>query len=206
MIAILDCGSEDSAKTKQALDSLGADARIVSSAGDLARASKIILPNGGSFPELVRLIRDRGLVEPLLRAADQGVHILAVSHGMHVLMDVSYEDGQHTGLGVISGKATAFDFGTHPAARHFVLPHQGWNQVTWSNGCPLFNDLQSGEYFYFNHSHHVEPLDARLVAGRCNHGIDFAAVVWQGHVFAAEFLPERSEQAGLKVLANFLAL
>lgn len=206
MIAILDCETGDLTRVKQALDSLGADARIVNSADGLARAAKIILPNGGSFAKTVRALRDRGLVGPLLRAADQGSHVLALSLGMHVLMDVSFEDGQHTGLGLIAGKAASFDFGTHPAARHFVLPHQGWNQVTWSNGCPLLTGLESGEYFFFDHTHHAEPLDGRIVAGRCNHGIDFAAVLWQGRIFATQFLPERSEQAGLKVLANFLAM
>jgi len=206
MIAILDCEIGDSAKLKKALDSLGADAKLVDCASDLGRASKIILPDGGSFARAVRAIRDRCLVGPLLQAADQGVPFLALSLGMHVLMDVCHEDGQHTGLGLIAGKATTFDFGLHPAARHFVLPHQGWNQVTWSNGCPLLSGLRSGEYFFFNHSHHAEPLDGSLVAGRCNHGIDFAAVLWQKRIFATQFLPERSEQAGLKVLANFLAL
>ncbi len=206
MIAILDCETGDLTRVKQALDSLGADARVVNSADGLERAAKIILPNGGAFAQTVRSLRDCGFVGPLLRAADRGAHILALSLGMHLLMDVSFEDGQHTGLGLIAGKATTFNFGTHPAARHFVLPHQGWNQVTWSTDCPLLNGLQSGAYFFFDHSCHAEPLNQDLIAGRCNHGIEFAALLWQGRLFATQFLPERSEQAGLKVLANFLAM
>jgi imidazole glycerol-phosphate synthase subunit HisH len=206
MIAILECEGGDAQRMQKAFASFGADAQVVSSVVDLDRASKIVIPSGNSFPQTARGIRDRGMIGPLLRAIDDGRAILGVSLGFHLLMDVSYEDGQHTGLGAIPGKVARFDFGTHPAARHFVLPHQGWNQVVWSNGCPLFAGLQSGEYFYFNHSHHAEPLDERLIAARCNHGIDFAAAVWQGRIFAIQFLPERSGEAGLKLLANFLAI
>ena len=206
MIAILDCEAGDAQRIQKAFTSFGADAKVVGSIDGLDRASKLVIPSGSSFRQAARYIRDRGLVGPLLRAIDDGRGILAVSLGLHLLMDVSYEDGQHTGLGAIHGKVARFDFGTHPAARHFVLPHQGWNQVVWSNGCPLLTGLKSGEYFYFDHSYHAEPLDEKTVAARCNHGIDFAAVISQGRVFATQFLPERSGEAGLKLLANFVAI
>jgi glutamine amidotransferase len=206
MIAILDCETGDARRIQKAFSSFGADTQIVNSIDGLDRAAKIVIPSGSSFRENARWIRDRRLVGPLLRAINDGRGILAVSLGLHLLMDVSYEDGQHTGLGAIPGKVARFDFGTHPAARHFVLPHQGWNQVVWSNGCPLLAGLRSGEYFYFDHSYHAEPLDEHAVAARCNHGIDFAAVIEQDRIFATQFLPERSEEAGLKLLANFVAI
>ncbi|HVP13836.1 MAG TPA: imidazole glycerol phosphate synthase subunit HisH [Phycisphaerae bacterium] len=206
MIAILECETGDSSRLQKVFASFGADAKVVGFTEGLDRASKIVIPSGTSFRQTVRSVRDRGLVGPLLRAVEDGRAVLAVSLGMHLLMDVSYEEGQHTGLGAIHGKVARFDFGDHPAARHFVLPHQGWNQVVWSNGCPLLTGLHSGEYFYFDHSYHAEPLDERTIAARSNHGIDFAAVLWQGRVFATQFLPERSGEAGLKLLANFLAM
>jgi imidazole glycerol-phosphate synthase subunit HisH len=206
MIAILECETGESQRMQKAFAGMGADAKIVGSIEGLDRASKIVIPSGGSFAPAIRSVRDRGLIGPLLRAVDDGRAILAVSLGLYLLMDVSYEEGQHTGLGAIHGKVTRFDFGNHPAARHFVLPHQGWNQVIWSNGCPLLAGLHSGEYFYFDHSHLAEPLDERVIAARCNHGVDFAAVIAQGRIFATQFLPDRSGEAGLKLLANFLAM
>lgn len=206
MIAILELETTAPQRLKEAFDALGADSRTVNSVEALNSASKIVLPPGGSLSHIVGSLRDRGLVGPLLRALEDGRPVLAISVGMHLLMDVSYEDGQHAGLGAIHGKAARLEFGQHPAAKHFVLPHRGWNQVTWSDGCPLLAGLQSGEYFYFDHSYHAEPLEERAIAARCNHGIDFAAVLWQQRVFGVQFLPERSEQAGLTVLTNFVAM
>jgi len=204
MIAIIDCESGATEQVRGILTDLGADAQIVSAAEAIGRASKIVLPSTHSFPDMIRSIRDRGFVAPLLHAINEGRPVLGISHGMHLLMDVSYEDGQHTGLGAIHGKATHFDFGEHPAAKHFVVPHQGWNQVNWTDGCPLLAGLNSGEYFYFDHMNHAEPLDRQFITAECNHGIDFAAVLWNRNVFGTQFLPERSEDAGRKLLINFL--
>ncbi len=204
MIAIVECESGNSEKVRDILTDLGADAQVVNSGEAIGRASKIVLPSTQSFSETIKRIRDRGFVAPLLTAVNDGRPVLGISHGMHLLMDVSFEDGQHTGLGAIHGKATHFDFGDHPAAKHFVVPHQGWNQVNWTNGCPLLAGLQSGDYFYFDHMNHAEPLDRRVVTAECNHGIDFAAVLWNRNVFGTQFLPERSDEAGRKLLMNFI--
>jgi imidazole glycerol-phosphate synthase subunit HisH len=206
VIAILQYETGDPKRMHKALVSLGADASVVDSVEGLDRASKIVIPSGTSFRQAVLFLRDRRLVAPLLRAFEDGRAILAASLGLHLLMDVSYEDGQHTGLGAIHGKVTRFEFGDHPAARHYVLPHQGWNQVVWPGDCPLLTGLRSGEYFYFDHSYHAEPLDGRAIAARSNHGIEFASVIWQKRLFGTQFLPEKSEETGLKLLTNFLAM
>ncbi len=206
MIAILDCPVGESAGIKEAFGAIGAEAELTDSIDGLQRAAKIVLPPGASFPRTIRCLRDRGLVGSLIRAADQGRHLLGIGQGLHLLFDVSHEAGQHTGLGLIPGKVTPFDLAGHPVAAQTVLPHQGWGQVRWTSNCPLFTGLVSGEYFYFEHSCYAEPLDERLVAAECTHGIDFSAAVWRGNVFATQFLPEKSNEAGLRVLANFASL
>ncbi len=206
MIAIVDCESCDTQGIQRALDRLDADAAVVQSADGLERASKIVLPPSDSFPRMIRSLRDRGLVGPLLEAAHGSRPLLGISHGMHLLFDVTYEDGQHTGLGLIHGKVIRFDLGKHPAARHFLLPHEGWNRVQWTDDCPLTAGLDSGEYFYFNHARHAEPLDRADATAVCNHGVDFTALVWKGCIFGTQFLPEKSEDAGMKLLANFVRL
>ena len=206
MIAIVDCAATEPHGLRRVLQDLGADVNVTASVEALDRAQKLIIPTGKSFAGTVRILRDRQLVQPLLRAVRERRPILGISLGLHVLLDVSYEAGQHTGLGVVHGKVSEFDFGPHPAARHFTLPHQGWNQVHWMSDCPLMAGLQSGDHFYFDHSLHAEPLDHRAISAQSNHGIDFTAAIWQDHVYATQFLPERSEDAGKKLLANFLAL
>lgn len=191
---------------KRAFDELGIPVEVVRSVERLERASRLILPHSDSFARAIRSIRDRGFIAPLMRAIDQGRLIFGAGHGLHLLFDVSYEEGQHTGLGVIPGKVTFFDFGTHPVARSTAMPHRGWNHVFWSQSCPVFTGLDMREQFYFDHSFHAEPLDRQHVAATCNHGIHFSAAVWRGPVFGVQFLPERSDAAGLGVLKNFASL
>lgn len=206
MIAVIDYETSSTQSLMKALGELGIDARLAAGIDDVQRAPKIILPAGDSYPKAARWLRDGGLVPPLLRAVDERRRVLGIGLGLHLLLDVSHEDGLHTGLGLLHGKAARLDPGDHPAARRFVLPHVGWNQVNWSSDCPLLAGIQSGEYFFFNHSYHAEPLDVRCAAGRCNHGVEFVAVLWSDCVMGVQFLPEKSGAVGRQVLRNFAAV
>lgn len=203
MIAIIDCDASDARPVKRAFDRIGADAVLVDAPYRIDPAAKIVIPPARSLPKMIRSLRDRRFISPVIQAVADGRPILGISQGMHLLFDVSYENGQHTGLGLVHGKVIRFEFGDHPAARHFVLPHEGWNQVNWTEDCPLTLGLSSGDYFYFRHDHLAEPLDRTAAYGVCNHGIDFTALVCQDPVFGTQFLPEKSEDAGLTLLANF---
>ncbi len=206
MIAILDCQAHDADRVKNAFRDTGADAKVVIAVDAVERAAKIVLPDVSSYARAIAALRDRGLIGALLRAIDRGCPILGISRGLHMLLDVSYEAGQHTGLGIIHGKATRFDFGSHPAARHFTVPHTGWNEVQLTADCPLMAGVASGAYFYFDHAYHAEPLDDRTICATTNHGVDFTAVLRRDRVFGTQFLPERSDEPGRTVLANFARL
>jgi glutamine amidotransferase len=206
VIGILEYESAEAEAVQAAFSAVGADAQLVNSIDRLDRCSKVVLPPTTSFRSAVRFIRDRGFVTPLMRAIDQRRPVLGMAQGLHLLFDVSYEEGQHTGLGVIPGKVAAFDFEGHAIGQKATLPHRGWNQVHWSRACPLFEGIESGERFYFDHSFHAEPLDIQLVVGRSNHGIDFSAAVWSGSVVGTQFLPVFSDNAGARVLRNFAAI
>lgn len=206
MIAIVNYESARTQEIRDAFAGIDVDADIVASIDRVDRASRIVLPPAASLARAIRAVRDAGIIPSLMRAIDQGRPLLGIGHGLHLLFDVSYEEGQHTGLGVIPGKVTGFDFAGHPVGRSTRVPHQGWSQVTWLNGCPLFAGLKSGQEFYFDHAYHAEPLDHRLVAATCSHGIDFSAAVWNGPVFGVQFLPEKSGEAGLQLLKNFASL
>lgn len=206
MIAVVDCEGCRTRGVMSALSKLGIDASLVTTAESIERADKIVLPPSLSYRRMLGFLRDRQLVAPLLKAIDDNRPVLGIGGGLNVLFDMSYEDQQHTGLGVVHGRVSRFEFGQHPAARHFFVPHQGWNQVHWAIDCPLFEGLESGEYFYFDHCVHPEPLDSRHVAAKSNHGIDFASAVTQNRTFGTVFLPERSDSAGATVLRNFAEL
>jgi glutamine amidotransferase len=207
MIAIVGVEGSRSDDLRRAFVGLGAACEVVHSVDRLERAQKIILPDVGSFPRGIRAIRDGGLLGPIFRAADQGRPILGIGRGLHLFFDVSYEEGQHTGLGVIHGKVTGLDAGGHRSTGPLSLPHQGWGEVEWLEEFPLAGaGVPGGRSYYFDHSHHAEPLDESVVCGRSNYGVDFAAVVRQGNLIGTEFRPERSGEAGWKLLERFARL
>lgn len=204
MLALFDLDGFESAGIEASLKKLGADVVSAASADALHRSDRIVLPHVGSDRRALASIRDGGLVEPLLTAIDAGCPVLAVSSGMHLLFDVIHAESQHSGLGVIHGRAAKFEFGDRPAARHFSPTHQGWNQVFWEDTFPLVHGLKSGDYFYFDHALFGQPLDRRMISATANHGLEFCAVVRRGEVFGTQFLPERSDATGRTVLENFV--
>jgi len=206
VIAVLDYDTAQSKELRAAMAELGADARVISTPVELDRAAAVVLPTAKSLPAAAVSLRDRGWITPLTRAVESGRPVLAIGAGLHLLMDVCYDEGVCTGLGVIPGKAVRFDFGSHPAARHFPTPHTGWNRVNWVAECPLLTGLKTGEYFYFDHGAHVEPLDEHTAIGETNHGVDFCSILWQDSLYGVEFLPERSNDAGRRILSSFASL
>lgn len=206
MLSILQIDGCNTRGLLRVIENLGLPNRMVESPSDLERADKLVIPSSRSFTRFIAAIRDRGLVGPLIRFIEGKRPVLGISEGMHLLFDVSYEEHQHVGLGVIHGKVAHFDFGDHPAAKHFKAPHQGWNQVHWAVECPLMNGIDSGGYFYFDHVGHAEPLDNRFIAARTNHGLDFASVISRERLFGVEFLPEKSDGLGEQILRNFAAM
>lgn len=191
---------------QKGFERVGADARIVTSAEEIVRASKVVLPGVGAFADAIDHIREQGLAEPILEVIDSGRPFLGICLGLQLLFDVSYEDGEYTGLGVIPGKVVRFDFDELPAARGLKVPHMGWNQLYWDEPCPVLNGLRPGTYFYFVHSYHVQPIEADVKVARSEYGVNFVAMIWRDNLFAMQFHPEKSQENGLKILRNFTAL
>lgn len=206
MIAIVDYGMGNLRSVQKGLERVGASAEIAQSPDALARASKLVLPGVGAFRDAMAHLREQDLIEPLVEAAQSGRPFLGICLGLQLLFDVSYEDGEYPGLGIIPGRVVRFDFSKNPAAAGLKIPHMGWNQVTWTTPCPLFQGLSSGQHFYFVHSYYVDPVDPEVTCGRCDYGRQFTAMIQRRNLFATQFHPEKSQQAGLTMLRNFAAL
>jgi glutamine amidotransferase len=119
---------------------------------------------------------------------------------MQLLARTGLEHGSHEGLGWV-------DATVHPLVTEdpdLRIPHTGWSEVSpgASDGSPL-DGVRPGETFYFNHSYHLVPDDPGVVAARCAHGGEFVAAIMADNLFATQFHPEKSQQAGLEVLAGF---
>jgi glutamine amidotransferase len=206
VIAIIDYGMGNLRSVQKAFERVGADARIVSSEDEIERASRVVLPGVGAFADAIANLRKQGLVEPVLQAIESGRPFLGICLGLQLLFDVSYEDGEHTGFGMVPGKVVRFDFADLPAARGLKIPHMGWNQLHWDEPCPLLAGLTSGTYFYFVHSYHVQPVEADVKTARCDYGVEFVAMIWRQNLYATQFHPEKSQKSGLKILENFTRL
>ena len=205
MIAILDYATSRAADYKKAFESIGAPAAIVNSLDRLEAAHQILLPPCDSFPQAVRSIRDRGLISAIFRAVDDGRPVLGVAQGAHLLFDVSYEDGQHTGLGLFPGKVTGFQFTGQPIASAADRIHRGWSSIQSDANHALLDGIPPDAQFYFDHAFFAEPLDEQLVAATCFHGVQFPTLVGHGNLQAVEFLPEKSGDVGRQFLKNFAA-
>lgn len=203
MVGIIDYGMGNLRSVQKAFERFEADARIITTPQEICEADKIVLPGVGAFADCVAHLRDRGLVDSILRTIEQGKPFLGICLGMQMLFDVSYEDGEYQGLGVIPGKVVRFDFTGRPDAAELKIPHMGWNQVFWDRPCPVFRDLSSGEWFYFVHSYYVAPKDPSVICGRCEYGTEFTAMIWKDNIMAMQFHPEKSQRAGMKMIENF---
>lgn len=203
MIAVIDYEIGNLRSVQKALEHVGGEARLVRTAEQLAGAEKIVLPGVAAFGHAMAELRSMGLIEPLRDALAGGVPYLGFCLGLQLLFDVSYEHGEHAGLGVLPGKVVRFDF-DHGGTERLRVPHMGWNQLRWSRPCPMLAGIEPGAYVYFAHSYHVVPDDDGVVATTTDYGYEFASSVWADNVFATQFHPEKSQTVGMKLLENFV--
>jgi glutamine amidotransferase len=177
----------------------------VRSGEELARAEKIVLPGVAAFGDAMDSLRSLKLVEPITRAIDEGTPYLGFCLGLQLLFETSNEDGEHTGLGVIGGRVTRFEFdATDPAVNQLAVPHMGWNQLNIRNRCRQLENVEDGAHVYFAHSYHVEPTDQDVIATTTDYGRPFVSAVARDNVFATQFHPEKSQLVGLRILENFV--
>jgi glutamine amidotransferase len=198
MIAIIDYQMGNLRSVQKAFERVGHAAAITSDPRTLAAADKLVLPGVGAFADAIAELRRRELVEPIRAAIEADKPFLGICLGLQLLFDVSYEDGEHEGLGVIRGEVRRFD-----VPREYKVPHMGWNTVDVRRPSPLLKGIEPGAHFYFVHSYYVAPADASVVALEASYPEPFCAAIARGRLFATQFHPEKSQSAGLQLLRNF---
>jgi glutamine amidotransferase len=205
MIGIIDYGMGNLRSVQKGFEKVGAKAEVVTTAEGIAAADKVVLPGVGAFQDAMATLREKELVEPICQAVESGKWFLGICLGLQLLFDVSYEDGEHAGLGIVSGEVKRFDFNGKRENR-LKIPHMGWNALQFQVDIPLFGGLEGEPYTYFVHSYHVVPSDASVAAATTRYGYEFVSIIRQGNVMATQFHPEKSQRVGLRMLQNFAAL
>ena len=202
-VGLVDYGAGNYTSVRNALRHIGADVQPVRSAEDLENQSHVILPGVGAFAACMRRLEGAGLVEPLrARLAETNLPFLGICVGMQLLAEIGREFEDYPGLGAIPGEVSRLPV----EQKGLRLPHIGWNTVTLNDGAPLFDGLGDAPTFYFVHSYQVVPEDPAAVAASCDYGSTVTAAVRTGSVYGVQFHPEKSQQAGLGLLRNFMEL
>jgi glutamine amidotransferase len=201
-IAVVDTGSGNLRSVEKALAAVGADVLITSDPAAVARADKVVVPGQGAFGGcMAGLSRDGGaLREAVLLSVKAGKPYLGLCLGLQVLFESSEEDPSCAGLGLLPGTVKRF-----PVTPGLKIPHMGWNETDHGPArSPVLSRTPGGTAFYFVHSYYAAPARAEDVALTSTHGLSFCAAVARDNVFACQFHPEKSQRAGLDLLASFV--
>jgi glutamine amidotransferase len=200
VIAVLDYGIGNLRSAEKALQHVGADARLVTTAAEAEGAEAVVLPGVGAFGACMDALRRSGLDQVAYRAVEQGTPFLGICVGMQLLYEGSDEDAHATGLGILPGRI-------RPLPDGVKRPQMQWNVLDIPRAKaadPLVAGLGDDPWVYFVHSYAAEATDDVLAT--CDYGGPVTAIVARDGLWATQFHPEKSGGVGLHLLANFVAI
>lgn len=198
-VILVDAGTGNLRSVQKALESLEAKVLRTDDPSKVLTGKKVVLPGVGAFGEFMSGLRARGLEDAIREIAQRNIPLLGICVGMQALFEVGEEMGDHAGLGLLRGKVRRFD-----ESLPVKIPHTGWNQIEVQKKDPLFCDIHSGAYVYFNHSYYCQPENPLDITARTTHGVTVACAVQRQNIFGVQFHPEKSQAVGLQILKNFL--
>lgn len=198
MISLLDYGAGNVRSVVNALERLGETVQTVSGGEDIVRAERLVFPGVGSFGSMMHILREKQFIGPLKDYLRAGKPFFGICLGLQALFERSEEAPDLPGLAVLPGAVRRFTV-------DLAVPHIGWNGIKVRQPSRLFHGLRGDEKFYFVHSYHVVPATDDAVLTATDYGYEFVSAVQLGNIIATQFHPEKSGQAGLALLENFLA-
>lgn len=205
-IAVIDYGMGNLRSVAKALQHVAPEREIVVTADPetILGARHVVLPGQSAMPDCIRCLGESGLREVVLEAALTRP-FLGICLGMQMLFESS-EEGPTAGLGILKGKVVRFRDAamTLPSGERLKVPHMGWSPVRQAKPHPLWAGIVDGTRFYFAHSYHPEPADRAVIAGTTEYPLPFTCAIARDNIFATQFHPEKSQRAGLQLLANFI--
>jgi glutamine amidotransferase len=213
-VAIVDMGIGNLRSVQKAIERASGDARsdwradITSDPDVVSRADKVVVPGQGAFRDCATALGS-GLGAAVRAQIERGTLFLGICLGLQALFESSEESPGSAGLAIFRGENVRLPDGRRDEAGEVLkIPHMGWNRIELAGAAHPYLAAAGGEgtYFYFTHSYHAVPADPTLLAATARHGpMSITAAIARGNVFASQFHPEKSQAAGLRLLAAFLA-
>jgi len=208
-IAVVDYGMGNLRSVSKALEHVAPakNVLVTSNPDDIANAERVVFPGQGAMPDCIRELDSRGLRAAVVQAA-QNKPFLGICIGMQMLFEHS-EEGDSAGLGLFKGNVKRFAAADmkDSSGEKLKVPHMGWNQVyqTKRNEThALWQNIADGERFYYVHSYYVQPAEESLTSGFSEYPNRFTSAIAINNLFAVQFHPEKSANAGLQMLSNFV--
>lgn len=201
MVAVIDYDAGNIKSVQKALEFLGEQVVVTRDGGEILAADRVILPGVGNFGDAMARLDGFGLVPVIREAAEGNIPFLGICLGLQLLFEESKESPGVRGLGLLKGKIVRI-----PKAEGLKIPQIGWNCLEYPSEGRLFRDVPEGSYVYFVHSYYLQAEKKEIVKATAQYGVTVEASVEQGNIFACQFHPEKSSDAGLQILRNFLAV
>lgn len=195
-VAIVHLGAGNTASVQFALERLGAEAIITADPAIIADAERLVLPGVGAAGYAMARMADLGLTD-IIKGFERP--LIGLCLGQQLLFETSEENGGATMLGFIAGEVRRLDVGPDRP-----VPHMGWTKLENLKDDPILEGVHAGAYAYFVHSFVCPDTDATLACA--DYGTEVPAMVRTGNRWGCQFHPERSAQAGARILQNFLSL
>ena len=196
MIAIIDYGAGNLHSVKNALDFLGAENIITGDTETILKADKVILPGVGAFGDAMNALKNSGLVPVIKQVVENNTPLLGICLGLQLMFEASEEAPGVEGLGIFKGKCVKIpDHG-------LKIPHMGWNSLELAKESKILSE----DYVYFVHSYYLTTPDTDIISAYTEYGEKLGVAVERGNVFATQFHPEKSGEAGMNILRKFIAL
>ncbi|MXW86866.1 MAG: imidazole glycerol phosphate synthase subunit HisH [Boseongicola sp. SB0667_bin_21] len=195
--------SAEKAFQRMASEVQAGDVLVTAQAEEVARADRLVLPGDGAFPACMRALREeRGIFDALTEAVEvNGRPFLGICVGMQLMARKGHEFEEVDGLGWINGEVSRIE----PEDIALKVPHMGWNELVVDRSHPVLDGIASGQHAYFVHSYQMEMSDPAERIAHCDYGGDVTAIVARDTMVGTQFHPEKSQAAGLRLIANWLA-